>query len=62
MGQTGDETFLAPSGPVPHNSHHSQSPSHNSKEEHLENQNLLKSRTVSFMLQAIISYSRNIEI
>ena len=28
----------------------------NSKEEHLENQNLLKSRTVSFMLQAIISY------
>ena len=32
------------------------SPKDNSKEEHLENQNLLKSRTVSFMLQAIISY------
>ena len=26
IGQTGDETFLAPSGPVSHYSHHSQSP------------------------------------
>ena len=27
IGQVGDESFLAPSGPVSHYSHHSQSPS-----------------------------------